>query len=105
MAYTNGIVHAILYGSCTLYGILSVGYRAQLICYFPPTENVKALYRRGRAHVEVFSPDEARRDLEKASQIDKSIAPSCRKLLAQLAKMEEEKNMQDKTAYSKLFSS
>lgn len=68
-------------------------------------ENVKALYRRGRAHVEVFSPDEARRDLEKAAQLDKSIAPSCRKLLAQLAKMEEEKNMLDKSAYSKLFSS
>lgn len=68
-------------------------------------ENVKALYRRGRAYIEVFSPAEARKDLEKAAKLDKSIAPSCRKLLSQLAKMEAEKNMQDKNAYSKLFSS
>ena len=69
------------------------------------SDNVKALYRRGRAYVEVFSPAEARTDLEKAAKLDATIAPSCRKLLSQLAKMEAEKNVQDKSAYSKLFSS
>lgn len=68
-------------------------------------DNVKALYRRGRAYVEVFSPAEAKRDLEKAAKLDTSIAPSCRKLLVRLAKMEAEKNLQDKNAYSKLFTS
>ncbi|XP_063865630.1 AH receptor-interacting protein-like [Scylla paramamosain] len=68
-------------------------------------DNVKALYRRGRAYVEVFSPTEARRDLEKAAKLDASIAHSCRSLLSRLAKMEAEKNSQDKTAYSKLFTS
>ncbi|KAG0717869.1 AH receptor-interacting protein [Chionoecetes opilio] len=68
-------------------------------------DNVKALYRRGRAYVEVFSPAEARKDLEKASQLDASIAPSCGKLLSQLAKMEADKNLLDKSAYSKLFNS
>lgn len=66
---------------------------------------MKALYRRGRAYIEVFSPAEARIDLEKAAKLDTSIVPSCRKLLTKLAKMESEKTVQDKNAYSKLFSS
>ncbi|XP_045584096.1 AH receptor-interacting protein [Procambarus clarkii] len=68
-------------------------------------DNVKALYRRGRAYVEVFSPAEARKDLEKAARLDATVSPGCRKLLSQLANMESEKTMHDRSAYKKLFSS
>nr|XP_053637343.1 AH receptor-interacting protein-like [Cherax quadricarinatus] len=68
-------------------------------------DNVKALYRRGRAYVEVFSPAEAQKDLEKAAKLDASVTPGCRKLLSRLAKMESEKTLHDKNVYSKLFSS
>lgn len=66
-------------------------------------DNVKALYRRGRAYIEIFSPAEARRDLEKATMLDTTVASSCRKLLIQLSKMESEKTKQDRNTYSKLF--
>ncbi|KAK3864839.1 hypothetical protein Pcinc_029502 [Petrolisthes cinctipes] len=68
-------------------------------------DNVKALFRRGRAYVEVFSPAEARKDLAKATNLDPSLASASRKLLDQLAKMEAEKNSQDRTVYSKMFTS
>lgn len=68
-------------------------------------DNVKALFRRGRAYVEVFSPEEAKRDLEKAARLDSGVAAGCKKLLTQLAKMEKEKTAQDKNIYSKMFTS
>lgn len=66
-------------------------------------DNIKALYRRGRAYVKVFSPAEARTDLEKAAKLDSTIAPGCRKLLNELAAMEMEKTEHDKTIYKKMF--
>lgn len=68
-------------------------------------DNVKALYRRGRAYVKVFSPAEARTDLEKAAKLDSASAPGCRKLLNELANMEMEKTAHDKNVYKKMFSS
>ncbi|KAK7077406.1 Aryl-hydrocarbon-interacting protein-like 1, partial [Halocaridina rubra] len=59
-------------------------------------DNVKALFRRGKAYVKVFSPAEARSDLDKAASLDSSIAPGCRKLLSELAHMEKEKTEHDK---------
>ncbi|CAL4058809.1 unnamed protein product, partial [Meganyctiphanes norvegica] len=53
-------------------------------------DNVKALFRRGKAYIEVFSPAEARTDLLKAAQLDESIAPGCKKLLEKLAQMEKQ---------------
>lgn len=67
-------------------------------------DNVKALFRRGKAYIEVFNAAEARSDLLKAAELDESIAPGCKKLLDKLAMMEKQQNIQDKTKYSKMFS-
>ncbi|XP_076044663.1 AH receptor-interacting protein isoform X2 [Oratosquilla oratoria] len=68
------------------------------------SENVKALYRRGRAYINVWSPKEAREDLEKAARCDPSLAPACKKLLDELQYMEKKKDSEDKDKFSKLFS-
>jgi len=55
--------------------------------------NVKALYRRGLAHVKVWNPVQARDDLEKAAGEDPTLAKA---VGAELQKLEEMKKEKDK---------
>ena len=66
-------------------------------------DNVKALFRRGRAHIGAWNPSEARGDLEKVMELDPSLAAACKKELAALESMEKEKNAQDRDRLKKMF--
>lgn len=66
-------------------------------------DNVKALFRRGKAYVELCEGDSARQDLERCCKLDPSTATSCRKLLAKLAATEKKHHDRDKKVYGKLF--
>ena len=57
-------------------------------------ENVKALYRRGRAHMKVWDFEEARTDLAKVSTLDPQLKPTCTKLVTEMSnlKKQDEKN-------------
>nr|CAG4649505.1 EOG090X09NR [Scapholeberis mucronata] len=65
--------------------------------------NVKALYRRGVAHISAWNPSEAREDLEKAALIDTSLAKSVKQQLAKLEELKKEKNKSDKAWLSQAF--
>ena len=54
--------------------------------------------------MKVFSPAEARIDLEKAAELDSTVVSGCKKLLNELTNMEVEKTEHDKTVYKKMFS-
>lgn len=59
-------------------------------------DNVKALYRRAKAHVGAWNPKEAREDFERVAQLDPSLAKSVAAEVANLEKLEREKTNQDK---------
>ena len=53
-------------------------------------DNVKALYRRGKAHVGCWDPKEAREDFEHVMKLDKSLTKIVQKELDELDKKEKE---------------
>lgn len=55
-------------------------------------DNVKALYRRGKAHSASWSVEEARRDLTRAAQLDPSLANTVEKELKSLTKRVKDKD-------------
>ncbi|KAG8280083.1 Aryl-hydrocarbon-interacting protein-like 1 [Homalodisca vitripennis] len=59
-------------------------------------ENVKALFRRGRAHAAVWNVKEAREDLERAAQLDPSVATAVRSQLSGLDTAVKERDAQDR---------
>lgn len=52
--------------------------------------NVKALYRRAKAHVGCWNPKEAKEDFERVMELDKSLIKMVRKDLEELNKKEKE---------------
>jgi len=73
----------------------------QYLCFSP--DNVKALYRRGRAYVSLCEGEKARADLTKCSALDQTTAGGCEKLLSSLSLQEKKHQEKDKNVYSKLF--
>jgi len=67
--------------------------------------NVKALFRRGKAHVGAWNPEEARADFEAVMRLDSSLAGACRKEMMAIESEEKEKDREDKERMTKLFSS
>ena len=67
------------------------------------SDNVKALFRRGKCYIEVFSGKEARDDLNRAMSLDPSLESGCQKLLKNLEKIEKEKDQQDKQKFKNMF--
>lgn len=59
-------------------------------------DNVKALYRRAKAHVGAWNPKEAREDFERVAQLDPSLAKTVASEVMNLEKLEREKTNQDK---------
>jgi AH receptor-interacting protein len=72
--------------------------------YSSLSENVKAYFRRGKAHIGAWNPSEAREDLHRAEQLDPSLAASVRQLLHRISEIEKERNAEDRRRLSTLFS-
>uniref|UniRef100_A0A0P5NMD3 Aryl hydrocarbon receptor-interacting protein AIP722 n=1 Tax=Daphnia magna TaxID=35525 RepID=A0A0P5NMD3_9CRUS len=66
-------------------------------------DNVKALFRRGKAHLNAWNPKEAKSDFEKAAVIDPSLSKAVQQQLNQLEEMIKEKNKSDKAWLSQAF--
>ena len=72
--------------------------------YVNVADNVKALYRRGKAHVGAWNPQEARSDFERVAALDLSMAKAVQKELASLDALEKQKASDDRALYQgKIF--
>lgn len=67
-------------------------------------DNVKALYRRAKGHVGAWNPDEARKDFQKCSKLDKSLTRIVNRDLEQLNQDIKLNEVQTKLQFQKLFS-
>ena len=67
------------------------------------TENVKALFRRGKAHAAVWNLKEAEADFEKVASLDPSLQAVARKELDLLHQRSREKDILDKDKFKTLF--
>ncbi|XP_036372704.1 AH receptor-interacting protein [Megalops cyprinoides] len=67
-------------------------------------DNVKAYFKRGKAHAAVWNEAEARADFAKVVQLDPSLAPSVAKELRQMEERIREKQKEEKGRYKSLFS-
>jgi len=68
-------------------------------------DNVKALFRRGKAHVGAWNPKEAKADFEAVIKLDNSLTKACKKEISDIELLEKIKDQEDKAKMSKLFSS
>lgn len=66
-------------------------------------DNVKAYFRRAKAHIAAWNPKEAKEDLEKVMELDHSLEGLAKKELARLEEMQKNKDLQDKEKLKKLF--
>ncbi|XP_044748448.1 AH receptor-interacting protein [Coccinella septempunctata] len=66
-------------------------------------DNVKALYRRGKAHVGAWNPEKAKSDFLKVIELDPSMETVVKKELANLEHLMKGKNLADKEKMKKLF--
>ncbi|CAF0738953.1 unnamed protein product [Didymodactylos carnosus] len=66
--------------------------------------NSKALYRRAKAHVGAWNIKEAKEDFETLLKVDPSLNALVKQELNLLAQAEQEKNKQDKSNLTRLFS-
>lgn len=67
--------------------------------------NVKAIYRRAKAHKACWDPDEAKIDFKRAAELDESLKKAVKKELDELDQMIKEHDAEDKDKLKKLFSS
>lgn len=66
-------------------------------------DNVKALYRRAKAHVGAWNPDDAKNDFQKCLELDKSLTKSIQRDLEQLNQEIKLNEVETKLRYQKLF--
>ncbi|XP_072280609.1 AH receptor-interacting protein [Pyxicephalus adspersus] len=67
------------------------------------SDNVKALFKRGRAHAAVWNASEAEHDFSRAVELDPSLAPLVAKELKQLETRINEKEREDKARFRDIF--
>ncbi|XP_066250189.1 AH receptor-interacting protein [Euwallacea similis] len=67
------------------------------------SNNVKAYFRRAKAHIGAWNPKEAKEDLEKVMELDKSLTPLVKKELLRLEEMQKVKDLQDRAKLKNLF--
>ncbi|RUS88116.1 hypothetical protein EGW08_004169 [Elysia chlorotica] len=68
-------------------------------------DNEKALFRRGKAHAAVWNATEARRDLTRVTELNPKLEAAVHKELASLESRIKEKEAQEKSSFSGMFSS
>ncbi|XP_047504017.1 AH receptor-interacting protein [Pieris napi] len=66
-------------------------------------DNVKALYRRGRAHVGAWNPEEAERDFLRVKELCPTLAAGINKELDNIRSLKKEKAEKDRDALRKIF--
>lgn len=66
-------------------------------------ENIKALYRRAKAHAGVWNINDARDDLMKCIEYDGNMSKTVAKCLQELKAREEIKNKEDRERFGKMF--
>lgn len=66
-------------------------------------DNVKALYRRAKAHTSVWNTDNAKEDYQKCAILDTSLASAVNKELKLLADAVRQKDLEDKVKYQNIF--
>ncbi|KAF4528766.1 hypothetical protein B566_EDAN016953 [Ephemera danica] len=59
-------------------------------------DNVKALFRRGKAHIGAWNPNEARKDLQRAAQLQPTLASSIAVELKHIEEEERKRNAEDR---------
>ncbi|XP_068111297.1 AH receptor-interacting protein isoform X1 [Hyperolius riggenbachi] len=67
------------------------------------SDNVKALFKRGRAHAAVWNASEAEQDFSRAVELDPSLAPLVAKEMKQLEARIHEKECEDKARFRGIF--
>ncbi|CAG9761621.1 unnamed protein product [Ceutorhynchus assimilis] len=66
-------------------------------------DNVKAYFRRAKAHIAAWNPKEAREDLDKVMELDKSLEVLAKRELLLLEDLQRDKDLQDKDKLKKMF--
>lgn len=67
-------------------------------------DNVKALFRRAKAHVGAWNPEEAQEDFQKVMTLDSSLTPAVQKELKLLEELQKQKDSEDRNKLKGLFS-
>lgn len=67
-------------------------------------DNVKALFRRAKAHVGAWNPEEAQEDFQKVMTLDSSLTPAVQKELKLLEELQKRKDSEDRNKLKGLFS-
>lgn len=71
---------------------------------FVVLDNVKALFRRAKAHVGAWNPEEAQEDFQKVMTLDSSLTPAVQKELKLLEELQKQKDSEDRNKLKGLFS-
>lgn len=66
-------------------------------------ENIKALFRRAKAHASVWNLNDARKDFKKCIEYDKNMAKTVSKCIHELAERESLKNREDRERFGRMF--
>lgn len=80
-------------------------YISIILMYYvsSPTDNVKAFYKRAKAHAAVWNEAEARADFAKVLQLDPSLETSVAKELRAMEEKIRSKDKEEKGRYKGLF--
>ena len=75
-----------------------------MIRYLFASDNVKALFRRAKAHVGAWDPEEAKEDFRRVAELDKSLSKACAKEIANIEELERQKLEEDRSKFQgKIF--
>lgn len=70
----------------------------------PPADNVKAYFKRGKAHAAVWNAQEAQADFAKVLELDPALAPVVSRELRALEARIRQKDEEDKARFRGIFS-
>lgn len=71
---------------------------------FSISVNVKAMFRRAKAHIGAWNPQEAREDFNKVMTLDPSLATAVQKEMNKLEELQKQKDIEDRNRLKGLFS-
>ncbi|XP_052238554.1 AH receptor-interacting protein-like isoform X2 [Dreissena polymorpha] len=66
-------------------------------------DNVKALFRRAKAHMGAWNPEEAKSDFERVMELDPSLTKTVKKLLHDIEELQKAKDEEDKKKLQGMF--